>query len=292
MQTRQSLVMLKILTLFVAMGSVQISLAEQLDQENNPPWSGGRTNIQTVNQVGQSFRPFCMDLISVDVDLIYQGGFGDVTATILRNGSEIASAQTFISTSGWTPLVLDSIVNVTPDENLVLRLESDTFPLPLWKYAGDTYPVGTRLLFGSPQTGDFFFRTYSSSCGNVNIEVEVDIKPGSDPNSINLCSNGAVPIAILGSDTFDVFEVNTETLRFAEASVKVVGKKDPHTLCSYEDVNGDSFDDLVCHFVTSDIAALDGDSTFATVNGELFEEFGGTAIQGTDNVNIVKDMCN
>jgi hypothetical protein len=120
------------------------------------------------------------------------------------------------------------------------------------------------------------------------ILVQIDIKPGSDPNSINLCSDGAVPIAILGSDTFSVSDIDTETLRFADAAVKVVGRKDPHALCSVEDVNGDMFDDLVCHYLTTDIAAIDGESTTATLNGELLD---GTPIEGTDSVNIVKDIC-
>jgi hypothetical protein len=98
-----------------------------------------------------------------------------------------------------------------------------------------------------------------------------------------------VPIAILGSDTFDVYDVNTESLRFSEASVKVVGKKDPRTLCSYEDVNDDIFYDLVCQFLTAEIAGIDGQSSTATVNGELLN---GTSIEGTDSVNIVKDTCN
>ena len=119
--------------------------------------------------------------------------------------------------------------------------------------------------------------------------VQIDIKPGSYPNSINLCSNGAVPIAIFGSETFDVYEIDTETLRFAEASDKVVGKKDPRSLCSYEYINDDIFNDLVCHFLTADIAGVDGQSSLATVNGELFD---GTLIKGTDGVNIVKDTCN
>ncbi|WP_432474135.1 LamG domain-containing protein [Amphritea sp. HPY] len=123
---------------------------------------------------------------------------------------------------------------------------------------------------------------------SVSISVAIDIHPDSFPNSINLCSNGTVPIGILGSDTFNVFDINTETLRFAETAVKVVGKKDPHSLCSYEDINDDSIDDLVCHYLTSDIAALDGDTTSATVNGELLD---GTPIEGTDSVNIVKDTC-
>ena len=67
-----------------------------------------------------------------------------------------------------------------------------------------------------------------------------------------------------------------------------MGKKDQNELCSYEDVNGDAFDDLVCHYVTTDIAAIDGESTSATVNGELID---GTPFQGTDSVNIVKDTC-
>jgi hypothetical protein len=123
----------------------------------------------------------------------------------------------------------------------------------------------------------------------TSLEIDIDIKPGGDPNSINLCSNGAVPIAILGSDTFDVYDIDTETLRFAEASVKVVGMKDPHSICSYEDVNDDLFYDLVCHFLTADIAGIDGQSSTATVNGELLN---GTSIEGTDSINIVKDLCN
>jgi hypothetical protein len=134
--------------------------------------------------------------------------------------------------------------------------------------------------------------TGSTSCGlfivkEATVNVSVDIKPGSDPNSINLCSGGAVPVAIFGSVEFDVLDVNTETLRFADADVKVVGKKD-RSLCSYEDVNGDGETDLVCHYATQDIAALDGTSSAATINGSLHD---GTAIAGTDGVIIVKDTC-
>ncbi len=97
-----------------------------------------------------------------------------------------------------------------------------------------------------------------------------------------------MPVAILGSDTFDVSEVDTETLRFADLAVKVAGRKDPHSLCSYEDVNNDLIDDLVCHFVMTDIATLDGESISATVNGKLLD---GTPIDGTDSVNVFKDIC-
>ena len=144
-------------------------------------------------------------------------------------------------------------------------------------------------------TGDLWSASGDNSGGisllvvPVVLKILIDIKPGSDPNSINLCSNGAVPIAILGSETFDVYDIDITTLRFAEASVKVVGKKDPNSLCSYEDVNEDIYYDLVCHFVTADIAGVDGESSTATVNGELLD---GAPIEGTDSINIVKDTCN
>ncbi len=130
------------------------------------------------------------------------------------------------------------------------------------------------------------------------LPVDIDLKPGSFPNSVNLCSGGAVPLAILGSDTFDVTEVDTSTLAFAGSGIKVVGKKDPNILCSFEDVSGDfsvtpegapdGYTDLVCHFVTIDISALDGDSLEATLEGALLS---GQPISGSDSINIVKDTC-
>ena len=119
--------------------------------------------------------------------------------------------------------------------------------------------------------------------------VEIDIKPNSDPNEINLCSNGAMPVAILGSPTLDVSDVDSGSLSFAKAVVKLVGGKNPQQLCSYEDINGDFIDDLVCHFVTTDIEGIDRESTTATLNGELID---GTLIEATDSVYIVKDTCN
>ena len=49
--------------------------------------------------------------------------------------------------------------------------------------------------------------------GSTSIEVYVDIKPGGCPNSLNLGSRGVLPVAILGTDTFDVVDVDISTVR-------------------------------------------------------------------------------
>ena len=123
--------------------------------------------------------------------------------------------------------------------------------------------------------------------------VGIDIKPGSFPNSINLGSGGATPVAILGSDTFDVLDIDEAALTLGTAGIKTVGKKAPHLLCSIEDVSGDfsggpegipdGFLDLVCHFVTVAIVPEAGD-TDAKLSGNLLD---GTPIEGSDSVNIV-----
>jgi len=122
--------------------------------------------------------------------------------------------------------------------------------------------------------------------------ILIDIKPGSFPNSINLSSNGATAVAVLGAVDFDVNNVDPYTLSLGSAGVKTVGKKNK-TLCNISDTSGDftsfqegepdGYDDLVCHFTTISIVPEEGD-TQSTLKGELYD---GTQFEGTDLVNIV-----
>jgi hypothetical protein len=62
------------------------------------------------------------------------------------------------------------------------------------------------------------------SFGVIGIEVEIDIKPCSDPNPINKGSNGLVPVAILSSPEFDATQVDPTSVSLAGAGVAVRGK--------------------------------------------------------------------
>ena len=111
--------------------------------------------------------------------------------------------------------------------------------------------------------------------------VSIDIKPGTFPNSINLGSNGTVPVAILGSATFDASQVDPLTVTLADARVKLKGKGT--AMASLEDVNRDGFLDMVVHVSTSSLV-LNGNDTEGTVQGTTV---GGIPFIGKDSVRIV-----
>ena len=113
------------------------------------------------------------------------------------------------------------------------------------------------------------------------IEVVIDVKPGSDPNCFNINGHGVIPVAILGAASFDVFDIDVDTLTFDGLAVRVRGKNGP--LCSPADSNGDAHLDLVCHF-EDDAENWTGGGTTGTVRGEFFD---GTPFTGSDSICVV-----
>jgi hypothetical protein len=145
--------------------------------------------------------------------------------------------------------------------------------------AGDGYSVSGNTITVSmnvTEPGDWI-RVVTAPT----IEVGIDIKPGSFPNSFNINGNGVIPVAVLGSDTLDVTEIDLSTLSFAGLDVRVKGNGDPQ--CSVKDTNGDGHDDLVCQFVDDPDNWIPDDGT-ATLTGQLND---GTVFHGTDSINIV-----
>lgn len=75
--------------------------------------------------------------------------------------------------------------------------------------------------------------------------IEIDIKPGSESNEIPIKTERNFPIALFGSAELDITLVNPRTIRVTAAEKKLVGRSDVRT-CRREDINGDSYQDLVC----------------------------------------------
>jgi hypothetical protein len=132
-------------------------------------------------------------------------------------------------------------------------------------------------------------------CGNVSSlspfgifapeEVSIDIKPGSDPNSIN-CSNDnqVITVAILTTEDFDAITVDHTTVTFGGASETHVNRQSGELRRHEEDVDSDGDTDLVLHFRLKN-TNLTCDSTQGTLTGKTFD---GGAIEGTDSVRMVR----
>ena len=153
-------------------------------------------------------------------------------------------------------------------------------------------PEGSRdtVTFIGPNSASISFHTLSSSMDEIRIitaavlEANIDIKPGSDPNYFNINGHGVIPVAVLGSDTFDVTLIDPSSLRFGGLDVRVRGNKGE--VCGLEDTSGDGLLDLVCQFEDDSGNWEPGDGE-ATLTGELFD---GTVFEGSDSICVTQDI--
>ncbi|MGB7292995.1 MAG: hypothetical protein WBD99_12555 [Thermodesulfobacteriota bacterium] len=121
-------------------------------------------------------------------------------------------------------------------------------------------------------------------CDSV-LEVDIDVKPGIDPNLIN-CNNirGVIPVAILATEVFDATTVDHTTVSFEGACETHVRDKTGELRRHEEDVDGNGYTDLVFHFLMGD-SNLDCDSMEARIVGETFS---GQAFKGSDSVHMIE----
>jgi hypothetical protein len=111
----------------------------------------------------------------------------------------------------------------------------------------------------------------------VSTHVTIDIKPGSDPNSINPKSKGVIPVAVLGSMDFDATQVYPAKVTFGPH--EAIPAHNGHV----EDVDDDGYMDMMFHFKTEETGIVCGD-TEATLMGETF---GGIQLTGIDTLKTV-----
>jgi hypothetical protein len=174
---------------------------------------------------------------------------------------------------GTMKIFLDDLVNsaltVAVDLAAILSLD-----------AGSAFVGFTAATGGEFENHDIL--NWSFSIVSPVVEVDIDIKPGSDPNCFNNDGHGVIPVAILGSADFDVTEIDTTLLALDGFAVRVRGNKGP--LCSVEYSNADTYPDLVCHFEDSAPGNWTTGNDDATLTGFLLD---GTEIEGTDSICVV-----
>jgi hypothetical protein len=119
------------------------------------------------------------------------------------------------------------------------------------------------------------------------VNVTIDIKPGSDRNSVNLGSQGVVRVAILSTSTFDAATVDPASINLSGAYEKQKGKGT--LMASYKDVNRDGLLDLVVHVETQSLSLAESTATAestpkVTLTGTTYD---GTIITGSDSIHSV-----
>jgi hypothetical protein len=136
------------------------------------------------------------------------------------------------------------------------------------------------------------------------ISVNFDIKPGSCPNPINRKSKGVLPVAICGTEDFDVTTIDPGTIQLTREGVDVyvsplcwsledVATPFEGELCDCHELGGDGFTDLTIKFKIQEVKELLSDADLdleitLTIIGNLKEEYGGSPISGQDCVWVIK----
>jgi len=117
------------------------------------------------------------------------------------------------------------------------------------------------------------------------LEVTIDILPSDDPNlfTVNTQGKGRLPIAILGSESYDVNDIDLDSLNIAGV-LPVKAKVG-------DDENGDGINDLMMHYSRRDLIVelglelldCNGAVVTVTVDGALLS---GRVMYGSDDITL------
>ena len=224
----------------------------------------------------------------------------DINPTATLTLSKPATTFGFEMTAYFTDNTISYQVDFYSGSNLVGTINQDIH---------STYENANAKLFAATTTGLPFDKVVISALDNVaelgifvikNIRyastktVHLDIKPQSCPNSFNPASNGVLPVAVLGTASFSVSDIDQSTLKLngvapLRSSIEDVSTpKSGGQSCSIAGADGKL--DLALKFDTKAISAAiggvtKGDQVTLVFTGKLKD---GTPIEGKDVVLIVK----
>ena len=267
-------------------------------------WVGEQKLLASDGAAGDEFG----GSVAVSGDVVVIGAFGDDTtgsAYVFRyNGSNWVEEQKLLASDGAAGDEFGGSVAVSGDVVVIGAFGDDTTGSAyVFRYNGSNWVEEQKLLASDGALEDGFGGSVALS-GDVALigaagddangddsgsaylyalattkSVDLDIKPGDETNSLNLFSNGIIPVAMVGSDAFDVADVDGATLAFGPAGAAPDHARGPH----FEDVNDDGFTDLIAHFRTQE-TNIAIDAVEACLTGETLD---GVPFEGCDDVWVI-----
>jgi hypothetical protein len=161
-----------------------------------------------------------------------------------------------------------------------------------------TYPSGFDKIVFTPlaPTSFGFAIAQLRYAENQTKMVQFDVYPGSCTNQFNTKSQGVIPVAITGSSTFNVNEIDQSTIKINgvspthKAVEKSAASYTKTSDCDCNPVGSDNYPDLSLKFDKPALSATfgnvaDGSQLVITVKGKLKN---GTNFEGKDCVRIKK----
>jgi hypothetical protein len=205
---------------------------------------GNRTGAPVLDVDFYSFHGEEGDLVMADIDgtagadtILTLFGPGPTYTMLLRNDNALRDEG---STTERDARIDDATINhVRLAKTGIYTVAVSTFPVNLTH--------GGLLLRTNPATNGAYTLIISGVTPLMQ-HINIEVKPGSgDFAPLNPKAKGTIPVALLSNKDFNALdvEVNAKTLTFGrtgeEYSLKRCAKEG-------EDVNGDGYPDLVCHF--------------------------------------------
>lgn len=224
--------------------------------------------------------------ITVTFGTVTAGGVTSVELVEIAEGPPPPAGFTIVplgmyydidTTAEFSGLILIEIeyddTGLTEGEETALKLKHYDEAAGIWEDKTTSVDIANNIIYGETNHLSFFAITMPRL-------VEIDIKPGSYPNSINPNAGGVITVAILTTDDFDASNVDPETVALDGEGARGKGKSGKFG--SLEDVDGDGDLDLVVQI--ENVITWDLNATEAMLTGETYD---GIFIEGTDSVRIV-----
>jgi hypothetical protein len=233
-----------------------------------------------------SFSASAGDVVTIDIDNGYGGeGAVDTILGIIDPQGNLLDYNNNTSTvdSGSTSIADARLDSVTLPTSGTYTVGVSTYPR-FFDLNGNVTETTTTLSPSGPgpaapgaaDTGGDYTLNISGITPRIK-QINFEVKPGSKELApLKPSSKGKVPVAIFGSASFDVSDIDSTSLSFGST-----GNEKSLSSCQTQrrDINGDGYADVLCHF-KNDAAKFKSGDTSAKMKGKTKknEEFEGHAL--------------